>query len=148
MLMAAARTIWPKVKAVFKKPGRKLHRHEFRGFVQHGPPFLLLCAFAVENALKGTRVRQIRRGKGTPVFAPGRTADHVWGHDLPQLARAVGLSTSPEEDELLHVLVRNIEWAGRYPRTLDPKKGAAFVQRYGPDDLQRVARFIARVKRA
>ena len=80
------------------------------------------------------------------MFAGGRTSNHVRGHDLPQLTRAVGLRTSPEEGELLRALVRNIEWAGRYPRTLDPKKGAAFVQRYGPDDLQRAARFIARVK--
>jgi hypothetical protein len=148
-LMAAARTLWPKVRAGFPKPGRRLYPRQFRDFQQHAPAFLLLCAFAVENALKGTKVKHIRKRESWPVFSAARqspASDRVWGHDLPQLARDVRLETTADDDERLHVLQRNIEWAGRYPRP--EGKGSAFIQRYGADDLRQVVSLIARIKRA
>lgn len=147
-LMAAARTLWPRVRAGFPKTGRRFSARRFKDFQQHAPAFLLLCAFAVENALKGTKVKHIRRRGGAPVFSnrQAAAAERVWGHDLPQLARDIMLATSSEDDERLHVLQRNIEWAGRYPRPTG--KGSAFVQRYGADDLRQVVRLIARIKRA
>ncbi len=117
-LMAAARDRWPKARIGVRRDG-KFYAGDFRTSLQLGPPFLLLSAFAVEKALKGTRVKQIRRSGAVPkVSKPrGKTAGEtvVWGHDLLALAASVGLQTDVIDDEMLHTLKRNIEWAGRYP---------------------------------
>lgn len=147
-LLAAAKTLWPKARTPFRRKG-SLDKHSFRTFTQHAPAFLLLSAFAVENALKGTRVKQIRRARGIPTVArPKRNAggpNYVWGHDLPALARSIGLQTDNADDELLNTLKRNIEWAGRYPGPSGVGEG--FVPRHGSQDLRRITSLIRRIKR-
>jgi len=147
----SAKTLWPKVRSIFgdgeKQPiltGRML-----RESGQHAPPFLLLSAFAVENALKGTKVKQILRRGDVPTFSArskdANKPENVWGHDLPALAKDVGLTTDQLDDQMLYVLTRNIEWAGRYPGT--DGKGGWFIPRYGSKDLQHIVRLINRIKR-
>jgi hypothetical protein len=112
------------------------------------PAFLLLSAFAVENALKGTRVKQIRRRGAVPnVSNRGSDAadsNRVWGHDLPALAKSVGLVTDDIDDQMLKTLKANIEWAGRYPAPSGA--GKWFVPTHGTDDLRRITSLIRRIR--
>jgi hypothetical protein len=90
------------------------------------PAFQLLAAFALENALKGTLVRQLLARGETPIFdGGGRSSAKVWGHELRQLAESVGLTLSRSERFFLESLERSVEWSGRYP---GPGK-----RRYKPD---------------
>lgn len=147
-LLAAAKTLWPKARLPIRR-NRKIYPSDLRAFAQHGPAFLLLSAFAVENALKGTRVRQIRRAGGVlDVSNRGRggaNSNKVWGHDLPALAKSIGLQTDNLDDEMLNTLKRNIEWAGRYPAASGT--GEWFIPRHGSDDLQRIIKLIRRIRK-
>jgi hypothetical protein len=147
-LLAAARTLWPKARIGVQRNG-KFFPTAFRGSMQLSPVFLLLSAFAVENALKGTKVKQIRRAGGFPKVSKPRKGLSdpmvVWGHDLPALAKSVGLKTDVIDDEMLHTLKRNIEWAGRYPGPSGT--GDRFVPRHGTDDFQRIRSLIRRIRK-
>jgi len=146
--MAAARTLWPKARVRFRRNG-KLYAADFKESQQLGPAFLLLCAFAVENALKGTRVKQIRRAGSVPKVSKPRRGTYdamvVWGHDLPALAHTVGLVTDEVDAEMLHTLKRNIEWAGRYPGPSGV--GDWFVPRHGTNDLRVISSLIRRIRK-
>lgn len=149
-LVAAATTLWPKVLAMLSlREGDLLFPNQLKDFAQHGPPFLLLAAFAVENALKGTKVKQILSRGGEPAFSKAKKNDpnRVWDHELVELAKDVGLVMDQQDEAMLHVLTRNIQWAGRYPGTEASRPEAWFVPRYGSDDLARISSLVERIKR-
>src|SRR5687767_11726959 len=94
-LLSAAETLFQKARSGFAHDGQPLIPSAYAESLGQSRAFLLLAAFALENALKGTKVKQIRERGETPVVGPGRDSpQRVWGHDLPQLASDVGLVVS------------------------------------------------------
>jgi hypothetical protein len=79
----------------------------------------LLGGYALENLLKGLRVRQIREAGGT-ARRDGTLVRELSGHDLEALADAAEVVLASHERSLLKRLTTTIAWGGRYAA---PKKG-------------------------
>jgi len=73
----------------------------------------LLGGYALENLLKGVRVKQLRAAK-EPIFMNGRLRRELTRHDLVALARAAGVPLARHEKFLLERLTVTINWGGRY----------------------------------
>lgn len=78
----------------------------------------LLGGYALENLLKGLRVRQIREAGGT-ARRKGKLVRELSGHDLAALADDAGVVLASHERFLLKRLTNTIAWGGRY---VAPKK--------------------------
>lgn len=73
----------------------------------------LLGGYALENLLKGIRVKQLR-AEGKAIFVNNRLRSELTGHDLIVLARAVGIRLARHKTFLLERLGVTINWGGRY----------------------------------
>lgn len=74
---------------------------------------LLSGGYALENLLKGVRVKQLRAA-GEPIFIDGRLRRELTRHDLVAVARAAGVPLARHEQFLLERLTATINWGGRY----------------------------------
>lgn len=79
--------------------------------------YLLLCAFAIENLLKGILI-----GRNPSWVAEGRLKWPGGPHDLSRLADEVEIPLCEEERELLVRLTEVIAWSGRYPVPYQEKR--------------------------
>jgi hypothetical protein len=73
----------------------------------------LLGGYALENLLKGVRVKQLRAA-GQSIFIKGRLRGELARHDLVALAKAAGVPLARHEKFLLERLTVTINWGGRY----------------------------------
>ena len=90
------------------------------GHAQHSTPEALsmpaaslLGGYALENLLKGLRVKQLRAA-GESIVAKGRLRRELTGHSLISLAEAAGVPLARHERFLLERLSVTITWGGRY----------------------------------
>jgi hypothetical protein len=144
-LLYAAESHWPAINRMFTRTEREFSDEEFLARRSSTPAFQLLAAFAVENALKGTLVRQLLARGEKPVFEPNpKTSATVWGHKLLELADRVGLTLDRFERFLLESLERSVEWAGRYPGP-GPKQDEDPIG-IGSDDLKLLHGIIDRIR--
>ncbi len=73
----------------------------------------LLGGYALENLLKGLRVKQLR-GAGESIMVKGQLRRELTRHDLIALAKAAGVPLARHERFLLERLTVTITWGGRY----------------------------------
>ncbi len=74
-------------------------------------------SLAVENLLKGILVK--REPEVWVKANPKRL--YEWGHDIRELAAAVHIDLTADEDGVPDNLTRLIMWAGRYPTAMTPE---------------------------
>jgi hypothetical protein len=140
-MQSAAELLWGRIDAAF----RGSTGEQIQVIANWGGPALLLSGYAVENLLKGLRVKQISDSGGTPLVSSKAPAVvRVWGHNLPELAKSVGLHLGPHDAELVNTLWRNILWAGKYP-TAGDGPGNRFVPRIGSNDSEMIRALIDRL---
>ena len=77
------------------------------------PAASLLGGYALENLLKGLRVKQLRAA-GETIVVKGRLRRELTRHDLITLAEAAGVPLARHERFLLERLTVTITWGGRY----------------------------------
>jgi hypothetical protein len=141
-MQSAAELLWARIDVAFS--GNTWD--DIRVVTNWGGPALLLSGYAVENLLKGLRVKQIVEKGHTPLISSkAPVAVRVWGHNLPELAMSVGLDVKSYDSELLNTLWRNILWAGRYP-TAGDGPGNQFIPRIGSNDSNQVRNLVDRLK--
>lgn len=131
-LLDAAGLLWTRVdpERPSDDPGLKLLES-----IRYLPPYELLCAFAVENALKAALIEKIWNSGATPIVeAAGPASVRVWGHDLQRLAARVGMPLSAAERVILYNLKQAIEWSGRYPAPR--KKSFALIRRTTHEEVR------------
>ena len=107
------------------------------------PPEMLLRGYAFERLLKALWVRA-----GNKLYEAGAYVrpNGVRDHDLPQLARAVGLSLSADQQHVLGMLSHYITVVGRYPL---PKRAdkIRLIKWRVPQDSDVLARLQAELQR-
>jgi hypothetical protein len=89
------------------------HAHHSTPEALSMPAASLLGGYALENLLKGLRVKQLRAA-GESIFVEGRLRQELTRHDLITLAEAAGVPLARHERFLRERLTVTITWGGRY----------------------------------
>jgi hypothetical protein len=76
---------------------------------------MMLCAFSIENLLKGQIVEKDRKSVYDSVFQSGKLPRRLSTHNLPQLAGDCHVELTDLGKKMLHFLTRHSTWIGRYP---------------------------------
>jgi hypothetical protein len=106
---------------------------------------VLLRGLAIENLLKGILVhRNAERWVPRP-SAANRPLYH-WTHDLEFLARDAEVELDGEDVRVCRQLTLYIEWGGRYPTAMAPKKHGREGASWKGDDDERVEGLYMRLR--
>ena len=84
-------------------------------------PAIALYGAALENAFKGLMV-----SKDPALIGAHKLSEKLKSHKLVELARAAGISLSPDEQYLLKWVSEVVIWKGRYPVPTDPQAADFF----------------------
>jgi hypothetical protein len=117
-------------------------------------PYFMLIAFAVENLCKAALIhRRFGELKKAPLR---RLPKFLVGHDLLRLIKAMGLSITLAEEDLLVRLSRCAVWLGRYPVPIgfDAVRGSQefsdgktrFTAYFVKDDVDDLKRLVIRIR--
>jgi hypothetical protein len=135
-LLASADLVWaPAAKALedFAELGRRaeaaggfldVDARSILTDMSHGAVFRLLAGYAIENLLKGVRVRRLRLNGERVTNDKGELVGLPLSHKYVEFARQEfkqsNLTLSIMEEQLLRRLSLAVRWAGRYPIDRNP----------------------------
>ncbi len=106
-------SIWDEIDVLLEK------RKSLEGFpwevIQHQSVYMMLCAFSIENLLKGQIVEQDRKSVYDSVLQSGKLPKRLTTHNLLQLADDCHVTLTDLGKKMLHFLTRHSTWIGRYP---------------------------------
>lgn len=162
-LLASAALLEPEVRKVWKNlreyHAQKVHKTSDKVSLipdRHIAIYLMLVAFAVENLLKASVVRDKKLEYEREFERSGSLPKELKSHDLTDLARRAGLRFDIAEEDLLRRLSRSAMWFGRYPVPLHYKQTALAemfsdgkhhsVSYLGGSDIDRLNVFIDRIR--
>jgi hypothetical protein len=121
------------------------HSDAFEESMGLGMTSVLLRGLAIENLLKGTLVH-----RDAERWVPRPTAAHRplyhWTHDLEVLARDAEVELDEEDLRVCRQLTLYIEWGGRYPTAMAPKKHGPEGASWKGDDDKRVEALYVRLR--
>jgi hypothetical protein len=121
------------------------HSHAFEESMGLGMASVLLRGLAIENLLKGILVQRDPE-KWVPRPAAAHRPLYHWTHDLETLARDAEVELDQDEVRVCRQLTLYIEWGGRYPTAMAPKKHGPEGASWKGDDDTRVDTMFNRLR--
>ena len=126
-LMSAANVLWDEFMRPVRARNKQLAQHPdgpieempTSEFPDHGLAALLLSGYAIENILKGIRLRHWQL-KGENAVVDGKLATDFTTHRLKAYTEDAAMpGTSDTDKDVLLRLQQCIEWTGKYPVSTD-----------------------------
>jgi hypothetical protein len=113
------------------------HSLTFEESMGFGMTSVLLRGLAIENLLKGILVQR-DADRWVPRPAAANRPLYHWTHDLETLARDADFQLDQEDVRVCRQLTLYVEWGGRYPTAMAPKKHGPEGATWKGDDDKRV----------
>jgi hypothetical protein len=121
------------------------HSDAFEESMGLGMASVLLRGLAIENLLKGILVQRDAE-RWVPRPAAAHRPLYHWTHDLETLARDAEVELDQEDVRVCRQLTLYVEWGGRYPTAMAPKKHGPEGASWKGDDDKRVDTLFKRLR--
>ena len=121
------------------------HSLAFEESMGLGMASVLLRGLAIENLLKGILVQHDAE-RWVPRPGAAHKPLYHWTHDLETLARNAEVMLDQEDGRVCRQLTLFIEWGGRYPTAMAPKKHGPEGASWKGDDNRRVDTLYKRLR--